>query len=79
MEAGVLDLCALGEAPPLGVVPQKMHAFVVRQNRFGQPRDAWQREIIPTPSIAPDEVLIYVVASGINYNNVGPHWALRWV
>ena len=72
METSIVDVCALGEAPSLGVVPQKMHAFMVRQNRFGQPRDAWQREIIPTPSFAPDEVLIYVMASGINYNNV---WA----
>jgi crotonyl-CoA carboxylase/reductase len=72
VEAGVVEICDLGEAPPLGVVPQKMHAFAVRQNRFGQPRDSWQREIIPTPSIAENEVLIYVMATGINYNNV---WA----
>ncbi|MEK7713897.1 MAG: alcohol dehydrogenase catalytic domain-containing protein, partial [candidate division NC10 bacterium] len=49
-----------------------MHAFLVRQDRFGQPRDAWRREVIPTPAVGPDEVLIYVMASGINYNNV---WA----
>ena len=28
--------------------------------------------MLPTPTIGPDEVLIYVMASGINYNNV---WA----
>src|SRR5579864_5595471 len=72
MQATSVEICDLGEAPPLGVVPQKMHAFAVRQNRFGQPRDAWQREILPTPSIAENEVLIYVMATGINYNNV---WA----
>ena len=66
------DLYDLGHQPPLGVVPARMHAFVVRQNRFGQPRDAWQREVLPTPSIAADEVLVYVMASGINFNNV---WA----
>jgi crotonyl-CoA carboxylase/reductase len=66
------DLFDLGDQPRLGDVPKQMHAFVVRQNRFGQPREAWKREIIPTPSIAPDDVLIYVMASGINYNNV---WA----
>ena len=49
-----------------------MHAFAVRQDRFGQPVDAWKREIIPTPAIAENEVLIYVMATGINYNNV---WA----
>ena len=67
-----MEICALGEKPPLGEVPEKMHAFAVRQNRFGEPRDAWQREIIPTPEIKPHEVLIYVMATGINYNNV---WA----
>ncbi len=72
MQPRTVTICDLGEAPPLGVVPESMHAFVVRQSRFGQPRHAWQREIIPTPSIAANEVLIYVMASGINYNNV---WA----
>ena len=67
-----MEICALGEKPPLGEVPEKMHAFAVRQDRFGEPRDAWQREIIPTPEIKPHEVLIYVMATGINYNNV---WA----
>ena len=66
------DLFDLGDKPPLGEVPARMHAYLVRQNRFGQPSDAWKREIIPTPTIGPDEVLIYVMASGINFNNV---WA----
>ena len=62
----------LGDRPPLGEVPKTMHAFAVRQDRFGQPRDAWRREVIPTPQITDDEVLIYVMATGVNYNNV---WA----
>ncbi len=66
------DLYDLGDQPRLGVVPGRMHAYAVRQNRFGEPRDAWRREIIPTPTLKPDEVLIYVMASGINFNNV---WA----
>jgi crotonyl-CoA carboxylase/reductase len=66
------ELHDLGDRPPLGEVPSKMHAFLVRQDRFGQPRDAWRREVIPTPQIAPDEVLVYVMATGVNYNNV---WA----
>jgi crotonyl-CoA carboxylase/reductase len=66
------DLYDLGERPPLGQVPARMHAYVVRPNRFGEPRQAWRREIIPTPTLGPGEVLIYVMASGINYNNV---WA----
>lgn len=66
------DLFDLGDMPPLGDVPRQMHAYIVRQNRFGAPRQAWKREIIETPSIGPDEVLVYVMASGINFNNV---WA----
>ena len=67
-----MDICALGERPPLGEVPDRMHVFCVRQDRFGAPRDAWQREIIDVPDIAEDEVLVYNMATGINYNNV---WA----
>ena len=67
-----MEICALGERPPLGEVPDRMHVFSVRQDRFGQPRDAWQREIIDVPELAPDEVLVYNMATGINYNNV---WA----
>jgi crotonyl-CoA carboxylase/reductase len=66
------DIYDLGDEPRLGDVPKRMHAFAVRQSRFGQPRDAWKREVLPTPSIGPDEVLVYVMASGINFNNV---WA----
>ena len=32
----------------------------------------WQREIINVPSLGPKDVLVYVMATGINYNNV---WA----
>ena len=62
----------LGETPSLGEVPEKMHAFTVRQDRFGEPTKAWQREVINTPSIGLKDVLVYVMATGINYNNV---WA----
>ena len=67
-----MDICKLGEPPPLGEIPDKMHAFVVRQDRFGEPKDAWQREVVNIPEIGPLDVLIYVMATGINYNNV---WA----
>ena len=62
----------LGEKPPLGLVPKNMHAFCVRQDRFGEPKNAWQREILPVPNIGPQDVLVYTMATGINYNNV---WA----
>ena len=69
---GIKPLYDLGETPPLGAVPEKMHALTVRQDRFGEPTKAWQREVINTPSIGPKDVLVYVMATGINYNNV---WA----
>ena len=66
------EIYELGDKPQLGVVPKKMHAFLVRQDRFGAPKDAWQREIINVPNLGPKDVLVYVMATGINYNNV---WA----
>ncbi len=65
-------LYEIGEAPPLGHVPPQMHAQVIRQSRFGQPNHAFQPEVINTPEIGPDDVLVYVMAAGVNYNNV---WA----
>ena len=70
--APVRDIYDLGDPPPMGVVPKKMHAFCVRQDRFGQPETAWQREVIDVPEIGSKEVLVYTMATGINYNNV---WA----
>ena len=68
----VREIYDLGDQPPLGVIPEKMHAFCVRQERFGEPKEAWQREIIPVPNIGPKDVMVYTMATGINYNNV---WA----
>jgi crotonyl-CoA carboxylase/reductase len=62
----------LGDVPELGVVPSKMLAQVIRAERFGEPRDAFQLEAIEVPALGPREVLIYVMAAGVNYNNV---WA----
>ena len=66
------NIYELGEKPPLGAVPENMHVFCVRQDRFGEPKDAWQREVLPVPAIGPQDVLVYTMATGINYNNV---WA----
>ncbi|NBC31874.1 MAG: crotonyl-CoA carboxylase/reductase [Alphaproteobacteria bacterium] len=66
------DLYDVGEAPPIGEVPQKMHAWLVRPERFGPPTQGFQVETIDVPAIKDDEVLVYVMAAGINYNNV---WA----
>ncbi len=66
------ELYDMGEAPPLGEVPAKMHAWLIRPERFGEPTDAFQLEVMDVPPIAADEVLVYVMAAGVNYNNV---WA----
>ncbi|MEQ1949262.1 MAG: alcohol dehydrogenase catalytic domain-containing protein, partial [Bryobacteraceae bacterium] len=49
-----------------------MKAAVIRQDRFGKPDDAIQIEEVPVPDIAGDQVLIAVIAAGVNYNAV---WA----
>jgi crotonyl-CoA carboxylase/reductase len=66
------ELYDVGEMPPLGEVPPRMHAWLIRPERFGTPMQAFQQEVVDVPSIADDEVLVYVMAAGINYNNV---WA----
>ena len=62
----------VGEAPPIGHVPKKMHAQLIRQERYGEPKAAFQTELIPIPEVGPDDALVYVMAAGVNYNNV---WA----
>src|SRR5215471_13376022 len=53
----------LGEAPPLGTVPQEMYAQLIRQDRFGEPMKAFQIERVPVPEIKPDEALVNVWAA----------------
>jgi crotonyl-CoA carboxylase/reductase len=72
MSTAIKDLYTVGEMPPLGHVPPTMHAITIRPDRFGQPRDAFRPEVVPVPEIGPREALVYVMAAGINYNNV---WA----
>ena len=66
------DIYEIGEIPPLGTVPKQMYAQVIRAERFGEPSKAFQIEKIAVPEIKADEALIYVMAAGINFNNV---WA----
>jgi crotonyl-CoA carboxylase/reductase len=66
----------IGSLPPVGEVPEKMFAQVIRQDRFGDPRTAFQVEEIDIPQLQPHEVLIGVMAAGINYNNI---WAARGI
>ncbi|MFP4043639.1 MAG: crotonyl-CoA carboxylase/reductase [Rhodosalinus sp.] len=71
-EAPEKDLYEMGEMPPLGYVPRKMHAWVLRQERHGEPDKALQKEVVDVPEIDSQEVLVLVMAAGVNYNGV---WA----
>jgi crotonyl-CoA carboxylase/reductase len=64
------EIVPVGTLPPLGIVPKKMYAQLVRPERYGEPKDAFKVEEIEIPSIADDEVLVAVMAAGVNYNNV---------
>ncbi len=66
------ELYEVGEVPPLGHVPARMHAWAIRRDRHGPPEQAMQVEVVETPALDPDEVLIFVMAAGVNYNGV---WA----
>ncbi|MCK6554418.1 crotonyl-CoA carboxylase/reductase [Candidatus Binatia bacterium] len=68
----VKDIYEIGERPPVGQIPKQMYAQVVRPERFGEPARSIQVEKIDVPSIKPDEALVFVMAAGVNFNNV---WA----
>jgi crotonyl-CoA carboxylase/reductase len=55
-----------------GTLPETMAAWVIRQEREGEPTDAFQLEEIEVPEPGPFEVIVRVMAAGVNYNNV---WA----
>ena len=66
------DLYDVGQIPPAFHVPEKMWAWTIRKERHGRPAQAMQLEVVPTHTIGEDEVLILVMAGGVNYNGV---WA----
>ncbi|WP_035467488.1 crotonyl-CoA carboxylase/reductase [Burkholderia sp. WSM2232] len=62
----------VGARIPLGTIPKMMHAWTIRRDRHGEPMNAFVREIVPVPEIGDDDVLVLVMAAGVNYNGV---WA----
>jgi crotonyl-CoA carboxylase/reductase len=70
------DVLDIGGLPPIGEVPARMHAQVVRPVRFGEPETAIRDEVIDVPELGPHEALVMVMAAGVNFNNV---WAARGV
>ncbi|TAG09148.1 MAG: crotonyl-CoA carboxylase/reductase, partial [Rhodobacterales bacterium] len=65
-DAPTKDLYELGEMPPLGHVPKQMYAWTIRRERHGPPETAMQQEVVETWSIDSNEVLIMVMAAGVN-------------
>ncbi|MCG6902159.1 MAG: crotonyl-CoA carboxylase/reductase [Rhodobacter sp.] len=71
-EAPEKDLYEVGELPPMGYVPRQMYAWAIRRERHGEPDQSFQVEIVDTPEIDSMDVLVLVMAAGVNYNGV---WA----
>ena len=69
---GLRDLYEVGEIPPLGHVPKQMYAWAIRKERHGPPEAAMQVEVVPTWELDSHDVLVLVMAAGVNYNGV---WA----
>ena len=55
-----------------GTLPATMAAWVIREERFGEPVEAFQLEEMEVPEPGAFEVIVRVMAAGVNYNNV---WA----
>ena len=66
------ELFELCELPPLGHIPRYMYAATIRPERFGKPLHAFDIEAVAVPPVGDHQVLVYMMAAGINYNGI---WA----
>jgi crotonyl-CoA carboxylase/reductase len=66
------NIYALQEYGQLGIVPNQMHAWTIQKNRFGEPLHALVQKIVPVPEVGDNDVLVRVMAVGVNYNTI---WA----
>ena len=71
-EAPEKDLYEMGEMPPMGYVPKQMYSWAIRRERHGEPNTAMLEEVVDVPTLDSQEVLVLVMAAGVNYNGV---WA----
>jgi crotonyl-CoA carboxylase/reductase len=69
-QVDLTDVTDVGVEP--GTLPDTMAAWVIREEREGEPTDAFQIEEIEVPQPGAFEVIVRVMAAGVNYNNV---WA----
>jgi crotonyl-CoA carboxylase/reductase len=72
------DLYEIGEIVPVGEVPPRMYANLIRPENYNEdePGKAFTVEVVDTPQPGPNQVVVQVMAAGINYNNV---WAAKGV
>jgi crotonyl-CoA carboxylase/reductase len=56
----------------LGETPETMQAIVIRKEREGDPMQSMKVEEVPVPELGPNDVLVLVMAAGVNFNGV---WA----
>ena len=70
MAVDVAEVSKLDVEP--GKLPETMAAWVIREEREGEPKDAFQLEQIEVPEPGAFEVIVRVMAAGVNFNNV---WA----
>lgn len=68
------NLYEIGEIPPLGYLPEKMYAWTLREERYGEPENAFKVEIVKVPEIKENEMLICIMTSGLNFNGI---WAAK--
>jgi crotonyl-CoA carboxylase/reductase len=55
-----------------GTLPETMAAWVIREERQGEPKDAFQLEQVEVPEPGAFEVIVRIMAAGVNFNGV---WA----
>jgi crotonyl-CoA carboxylase/reductase len=70
MAVDISQVAHLDVAP--GELPATMAAWVIREERQGEPLEAFQLEEMEVPEPGAFEVVVRVMAAGVNFNNV---WA----
>ncbi len=70
MSVDISQIATLDVEP--GELPKTMAAWVIRAEREGEPTEAFQLEEMEVPQPAAFEVIVRVMAAGVNFNNV---WA----
>ncbi len=70
MAVDLTQVSRIGTEP--GELPRTMAAWVIREDRLGEPKHAFQVEEIEVPEPGAFEVVVRVMAAGVNFNNV---WA----